>query len=356
MRGEHLLEKLGCVDVKWVEDANKTVKKKRPVVWSAIAAALVACLTLGCFTLSDAFVFWNISLGAQEEILITRVLMVEDHLASYAIKDHTEMQEKMLSLKKGELYRQTEDTAIYRYEGRDDLAYMIFEYRGVLQLGEFDHFIYVYGEELIDSPWGEMLEEEQIKRIAPVTSVAEVLRLIYGVESAENIRSVTFQKSDSDNTVRGRSVKVKPVTLRDRQELAAFYDILSSLNFHERHDWSDVPISEKMAARQAEVDALGIPTVQLQRTILVKLKSGYELEMRYNGYGGLLRLGESIRLTDEANDWFIEHAGIDFTYQGYAENPIVTGCETATVRPPEEQTESEEDLNTVGSPPISSSS
>ena len=358
MRGEHLLEKLGCVDGKWVEDANKTVKKKRPVVWSAIAAALVACLAWGCFMLSDAYLYREIRLfGSQEEVMRIRQFVLEDHLASYEILDRSPTQKKMLSLKKGELLTRTGEISIYRYAGRDDLVYLIFEREDSLELGEFYHFVYAYGEDLANSRWNETFGVEGIESVVPVTSASEVLRLIYGVEDVDDIQSVTFEKSNVDNTARGKSVKVEDVTLRDRETLSEFFDMIKSLEYRESYHWFDTPVPERVAERQAQIDALNIPTTQLMRKISVKLKSGYELKMMYNGYGGLLTFGEAgVRLDDAANDWFIEHAGIDFTYQGYAENPIVTGCETATVRSPEEQTESEEDLNTVGSPPISSSS
>ena len=361
MRGEYLLEKIGCTDPKWVIDAETYRKKPRYVTWikSIAAVAAAACLALGCYVLSDAFLFHESLIGTEEQIMITRECLVENHWASYKIVSHTEAQKKLLARQKGELYLQAGDTAIYRYAGREDLVYLIFEHNGVLQLGEFDRiYPYASGEEVIDSHWYQeigfqLFSVDQAKQITPLTSVDELLRLIYGVEGAEDIRSVTFVK----DVIGPNPGEEERTTLRDRETITEFYNILSSLEYQE-DEGDALPISPKHAERLKMAKALNVYSGHLSRTIEVKLQSGYELKMHYRGYSGALGLKWDIRLDDAANAWFVEHGKIDFTDPTRPEDFAVTagdGVEaTATARPIE--TDPSEDKTTVGSPPITSES
>lgn len=357
MRGDHLLEKIGLVDTKWVTDAEKSRKTPRYVIWvRSIAAALAAaCITLGCYVFSDSYLYrdehW---FGSEEEVLRISHVLVEDHYACYKIIDHTDLQEKMLSLKKGECYDRFGDTTVYRYAGRDDLVYLILERNDERSLVEFDCFYpYENGKELLESDWYKMEGErrfgaERVERITPITSVAEMLRLIYHVEKAEDIQSLTFIRDLRTPS----GIKEERTIIRDFDTLSVFYDILASLEYQE--NVADIPISAKHAERVSLSKTLDVDSIHLTREIRLELQNGYELRMVYHGYNGSLTFPWGIRLDDFANDWFVEHGEIDFTCQDRIEDSVEAVGETETARPI--KTDIQEDKTTVGSPPITSES
>ena len=349
MRGEHLLSKLSFIDHKWVKEAEiekKNNHKLRRAMLSAVAVvaalAVAAGVAMGVFVNSKAFVLMEIARD-YEHVLRLRYCIVDDHLAEYEVKKLTDRQQEKLADRKGELYLEGDGLRIYRFADREDLVYLIFEQNGELMLGEFYQFSYFATYEALKGALQDPqlalmypFSQEQLERITVVPSPMDALRMIYGLENARDIRSVTFKKTDSDRTRRGESVKVKTVTLREHEDIDEFFDILCALEISADEDWSNEPGTEKIAERLALLTALEIPSVQVDRTILVELCSGYILEMRYDGELGKLRISywqARSSLNDEMNDWFIEKAKIDFSYQGYAENPHVPMGETATVRP-----------------------
>lgn len=349
MRGKHLLEKIGFVDPKWVDETEKAKKNNRTLRRAAtgVAAAALLALALGigmqAFTHTQAFLLMPLAQNQEQMLRVSRCI-VEHHIAEYQVMSLTDLQRERLAAQKGELYASYDDTRIYRLADREDLAYLIFEYNGVLKLGRFYQFDYFTSyeslQETMDQPDVMALfypfPQEQLEQVVAVSSPAEALRIIYGLEGAEDIESVSFRKTDSDRSARGESVKVRRVTLREREDIAAFYDILCELDVPRGDDWQGTPSTERIAARLAQLQQQGIPDIQVDRTVRVKLTNGVEIEMHYDGAYGTLRIMYwQVRspLNDEMNDWFIEHAEIDFTYQGYAENPDVPAGETATARP-----------------------
>ena len=359
MRGEHLLEKIGLADHAWVTDAEKIRKKPRYVIWwrSIAAAVAAACIAMGCYMFSDSYLFrdehW---FGSEEEVLKIAHIIVEDHWASYKVIGHTDMQERMLSLKKGERYAQFGETVVYRYAGRDDLVYLILEREDNLDLVEFDRFYtHASGSELLESDWYEVegkmrFGPELVTQITPITSVGEVLRLIYHVEDVRDIQSLTFIR---DNLT-SNGIAEERTTVRDVETLSAFYRILASLEYQE--NVYDIPISEKHAERIKLSKELDVDSIHLTREIKCKLKNGYELKMIYHGYDGALTFPLGIRLDDVANDWFVEQGEIDFTCQDRREEPIGEVGETETARPMKTASDSSEDKTTTGSPPVTSES
>lgn len=356
MRGRNLLEKIGLADEKWVADAESPRKKRRITAWmcriGAVAAA--ACIAWGCFVHTDAYLlsdFIESIQGPTEQVLRTRFCLVDRYLTSYRLVSLSEHQKEILSEKKGALYLQTKDASIYRYHGRDDMVYLICEQNGELQLLEFwDIVVSIeYEGDLSELYWAEQFTDEQLDRIVAVGDVAEepmaeIMRVIYGIDGPEDIQSVTFRKRNSDQTRRGRSVKVKTVTLREQKDLEELYRILCSLQYPGTDVWYNTSPSEKIAERLAAVKAMDIPSVQFSRDVIIQTQAGYKWKIIYNGLDGFVRVCMTTHfLTDEANDWLIRQAEVDFTYQGYAENPVVTGCETTQApMPPEENADTQD--------------
>lgn len=328
MRGIELLEKFNLVDEKWVTDAERTCKKPRALIWMCRIAAVAAavCIAMGIFVRTDAYLFSDVLesiYGPTTQALHYKECIVEQHLAAYRLISHSEHQQEMLAHKKGEYYAQTKDTTIYRYAGRDDLVYLIFEHNGdgTLQLGEFMHFYALdSGPDLIESQWyklfgAEHFTAEQIQAVVPVT-FSEMLRVIYGIRDAEDIRSLTF----TWNYPTSQKQKYERFVIHDRETVSEFYGMISSLEYQQ--NISEIPLSEKQAERQKlakEWSKRGAVLSHLSRTIKVRLKNGYTIEMRYSGYRGELRIlyGAEFRLSDEYNDWFIKHGEVDFNYQPY---------------------------------------
>lgn len=345
MRGKHLLEKMSFIDYKWVKEAETEKKNNHKLRRALItAAAAVACVAIavsiavGVFVNSQAFVLLDLAqFATTEQVLYTKELIIEGHLMEYRKIRPVGMQKQRLAESVGDLLMTTENGGVYRFAGRDDLVYLIFDEDGELTLGEFFGVWYhtsydAIKDDLDRSYFSLLFTEEQLKTLTALSSPEELYRIIYHIHSAEDIHSVIFKKTNADNTNRGRSVKVKTVTLTDRDDIAEFYHMLCTLDVPLGLDWI-TPSTEKIAERYASLRAQDIPGNQVDRVILVKLKSGYVIEMRYDGEMGTLQSVGRIRspLSDEVNDWIIEHAEIDFSYQGYATDKVITGAETMTM-------------------------
>ena len=345
MRGEHLLEKLSFIDHKWVKEAETEKKnnhKLRRVMTSAVAAvaalAVVAGAAMEVFLNSQAFVLQELARDS-EQVQHLRFCIVESHLAEYEVKKLTDRQQEKLADMKGELYLEGEGLRIYRFADREDLVYLIFESDDALILGEFWQFHYnasydTLREWVHDPDWASVFPfpQEQLEKIVPVSSPLEIFRIIYGLESAEDIQAVTFKKTIAD-----RSIKIKTVTLRDKRKISEFFNILISLDVPEDDYWSDDEVKQEYKERKKQFQTQNIPLWQINRTIIITLDSGYELEMSYDGIGERLNCVSVFRvpLNEEQNNWIIEHAEIDFTPRDYAESPTVKtdGMETATPTP-----------------------
>jgi hypothetical protein len=111
----------------------------------------------------------------------------------------------------GEIYSQTGDVTWYYPSDTDNLKYLIREESdGTLSLWVFSDFAVDDGD---------------------TYNYGDVLSIIYGVESAEDIVSITSAPSKANNTDLGQQIQkeVGTHTDSDREDIAAFYDIVKNV-------------------------------------------------------------------------------------------------------------------------------
>jgi hypothetical protein len=111
----------------------------------------------------------------------------------------------------GEIYSQTGDATWYYPSDTDNLKYLIRqETDGTLSLWVFSDFVVDDGD---------------------TYNYGDVLSIVYGVESAEDIVSITSAPSKANNTDLGQKIQseVGTHTYSDRDDIAVFYDIVKNV-------------------------------------------------------------------------------------------------------------------------------
>lgn len=344
MKGKKLFLAIGEVRDEWIADADTGAedaprRKSRRGLIRRLAAAAACFLVL--LTVGYCFVDWYYPMGAYEEVLRIKPLVLYNRLMSYELVRLGEGQQAMLSHRRGEYVGNLQGTEVWRLQGREDFAELIFYDGATWQLGKINQYNslaegWTY-DPVEDADWafGSLLSPEEWANIDTSTyTMAEVLRNIYAAESAEDIAWVRFEKDDIDNTQIGRSVKVKTVTLRDEAELALVWEImvgLTPLDHYAERPQPKVALPEDVRA------------VQVARNVTVKFKNGAVLEFEYNPAGGedcalFYRIAgyDYFYLTVEQNHALIDLVGISFAPTPIPETDPPRGVDaTATARPPE---------------------
>jgi hypothetical protein len=222
MTNEKLYEILGDISDKHIGEAQRgTVKaKKRTLVkWTAMAACI-------CLVIAGGFLFrlrgtsdFNSMLGEGSEDTATILETVDtvSFMTTIPVDKWMARYEQMnvsgseLEQYVGNEYLKIDSVIWYYQEGMDNLKYLIRKDQDdLLTLWMFTSF--------------ETEENETY-------TYGDVLSTIYGVESAEDIVSITGAPSVGNNTDLGKQIQkeVGTHTYSDREDIAAFYDIVKNV-------------------------------------------------------------------------------------------------------------------------------
>lgn len=259
MKNERLAYAIGKINDDLIYGAVNDTKKKHGR-YSWIAAAACVCLAVGA-----AAVLW-ISGGkktVQEQLLaatktggdmdaaaVETMIPVEGRIAVYeqiyAGKstgsgiDGPESSDSTENLRPfvGEKYMHDDGNVWYRVKGMDEIKYLISEdAAGTLRLWEYRSFLVMDGilagargneatdDELAEIE-GNIREQFPDANLTPYT-YGDVYRIIYNVESADDIVGITAAPSRSNNTDFGRQIqkRVGTHTYDDRNTVQLFFDI-----------------------------------------------------------------------------------------------------------------------------------
>jgi hypothetical protein len=213
MTSETLYEVLGDINDKHIGEAHRAAAKaKRPawVKWGAVAACL--CLAAMGGVWKNGLSPKNFNAMLAEQSADTTMHYTETSIGD-RVAGYYEVTLRHAALEKylGEMYAQTGEVTWYYPSDADNLKYLIREQSdGALSLWEFGDFVVEDGE---------------------TYTYGEVLSLVYGVESAEDIVSITGAPSRADNTDLGQQIQkeIGTHTDSDRADIAAFYDIVKEV-------------------------------------------------------------------------------------------------------------------------------
>ncbi|MBR6708656.1 MAG: hypothetical protein IKL84_03140 [Clostridia bacterium] len=333
MTREALFSAIGEISEEYILDADEeqvrqSSRTKRIGRAVRRIGTLAACLLVICAAAFSGL-NWYLGLsGAHEQLLVIKPTVLGDRFAFYGMKQLGEGQTLMLSYQKGELVWERDDLRVWQLKGREDYSELIFEDDKGLQLGFFDGYCVLPAGAELDGNWfyGSLLTPEEWEKIDfSAYTLSDVLHEIYCADSADDIEKIRFSKTDSDNTVVGRSVKVKTVTLRDEEAREQIWNLF--LDLIPAEDFSDPVVKLPDTVKP----------VQVMREVTVTFRNGAELICHYQPAGG--EDGGSITqrgkiygiLTVEQNHALIKLAEISFHPTPIPETDPLVGDMTATV-------------------------
>jgi hypothetical protein len=213
MTNETLYEVLGNINEKHIQEAHMTTSKAKKPAWVKWGA-MVACL---CLVVVGGFLFhlrnapdFNsmIRKGTVDTTAIVTLIPVDGWMAWY---EQMNISGNKLEQYVGNEYLKTDSIIWYFPDGVNHLKYLIRkDADDSLTLWMFTSF--------------ETEEDETY-------TYGDVLSIIYGVESAEDIVSITSAPSKANNTDLGQKIQeeVGTHTDSDREDIAAFYDIVKNV-------------------------------------------------------------------------------------------------------------------------------
>lgn len=314
-------------------------RKRRGWKW-----AVAACICVGLLAFATWF-FAPPSVVVPDGSRFT-VIRVEDRLASYRYintRTLSPYQRLLLPDTPGELLCTHGGHRFYRAQGKGDLVYLLQERDdGSYDLLQFDGYVSTGGMDMTESYWytsGWLTDED----IAALTegeepTMLDLLDTIYSVTSAEDIEWVRFSKDSAHNGGVCKRVKVKSVTVTDREAIGRLYGLFPRFHTEEygqRHDYGSVEAHD-----EAYLTGEKPLSAQVDREVTVRLTSGRELRFQYYPAAGLLRqtvFEMYTNLSETDNAWLIDLANIDMQWHDWGtEEPSVGGAEmgeTATVEP-----------------------
>lgn len=211
MRKEEFFEVLGELDDKLVKEAKAPMKKKMNwKVWGAMAACL-------CFAWIGGLLYNTLRPIAFNTMIANHNTDTTVHYTNIDIADkvacyhEVSIDSSRLGRYVGEQYAATEDGIWYTPAETTNLKYLIRqESGGSYSLWVFSDFVisgeasYTYGD---------------------------VLKIIYGVNSAEDMIRITAAPSNSNNTDLGSAIQKEIGTKEytDRESIETFYNIISNV-------------------------------------------------------------------------------------------------------------------------------
>ena len=335
MKAMEFLTLLGELDE--TAAAPVATKAKRRSLLVAAAACFCTCL-LGL----AAWLFLPPMTVVNEDLRLV-VIRIDDRLVSYEIVDQQTMsrfERALLPDEAGEVLCIHGDCTFYRVAGADDLGYLIMvDGNGKTSILEYEDYVSTVGMDMTDSMltangW---FTDADIAALDGITAptMGEVLETVYGVTSAEGIRSVRFEKGSAyEGGVDGK-VRVRAVTVRDGEARERLYGLLASMipaDYGQELDFGTVGVwDEAYLSGNAPLSA------QVNRDLTVTLASGRRVTLSYYPATGLLRQRgtEFYAVLSEAdNQWLIALAEIDMGWKDWgtekADGYAGENCETAT--------------------------
>lgn len=262
MKGERIYKSLNLVDEVFIEEAAPVIKAGGKGVWlkwAAVAACI--CLVVGVAaaavmqsshsgeTVQEQLLAAIKSSGAMNTAARETELPIEGRIAVYEqiyvgsaatvdTPDSPDSTEKLLPFV-GDIYAQYGESSWYRVKGMGEIKYLISEdTEGTLRLWEYQSFLVMDGilataRFVTETPEDELAEIENDIRgrfpdadLSPYT-YGDVYRIIYNVESSDDIVSITAAPSKSNNTDFGKQIQkqVGTHTYDDRDSITLFYGI-----------------------------------------------------------------------------------------------------------------------------------
>lgn len=237
--------------------------------------------------------------------------------------------------------------SIYQMKDTDNLQYLIKDCgNGEYELLQFRSFFvdlaeiddrYYASEIMREQYTAGILTDEDLAQLRyhSTYTYGEVLESIYGVASAEDVDCIIWDKTEYDHTEVGKSVPVKKYVMKDEASIKRFYDILYLL--------PRVPVDTELPERiysgdEAYLTGMKPLCAQTERSVLIKLTNGAEIQFYYSPTGSCLYessyvVYETINAAD--NEWLIETVDINLSWVDYGVNPVKNnppGSETKTPR------------------------
>ena len=337
MKTMDLLTLLGELDEEAVQaPAMKRKKTKNRILWGAVAC-LCACM-LGF----SAWFFLPPNVVMNDSSIIT-VIRVEDQLFCYKVirtKAMSRFELLLLPDEPGEVLMTHGDSTFYRVAEAEDLVYIIqIDGGGKQTVLEFHDYVNTAGVDMTTSYWYESgwLDDEDIAALqgGGDGTMGEILKIVYGVDSAEDIRSICFGKYGDEDSV-SRRVRIKKVRITDKETVARIYGMLASMtSMAYGQEWHSGSAS---ARDEAYLNGEKPLSVQVDREITVTLASGRELTFYYYPVTGFMRRNRPefyTVLSEAENEWLIALAEIDMEWKDWGtEKEHVyggEGDETATI-------------------------
>ena len=342
MKAMDFLTLLGDLDEGAVADTAPVMKqkarkqKKRRALWVAAAACFCACL-LGF----SAWFFLPPNVVMNDSSIIT-VIRVEDQLFCYKVirtKAMSRFELLLLPDEPGEVLMTHGDSTFYRVAEAEDLVYIIqIDGGGKQTVLEFYDYVNTAGVDMTTSYWYESgwLDDEDIAALqgGGDGTMGEILKIVYGVDSAEAIRGSCFGTCGAEDSV-SRRVRIKTVRIADRETVARMYGMLASMtSMAYGQEWHSGGAN---ARDEAYLNGEKPLSAQVDREITVTLTSGRKLTFYYHPVTGFMRRNrpEFYTVLSEAdNRWLIDLAEIDMNWKDWGTEKDYEyggeGCETAT--------------------------
>lgn len=291
MKKEELFGAIGKINSETIErnapfrrDGHKVVKWKR---WIASAASLAVIVGAGLFAyhqlgMNDKSAYPDKGtegivnlpqedLPEQEKVVdISSLLLAQGGIKKEAlpisqvrIGDYTALYEgvdsvsgDVLAASRGKELE--ENRGWYKVSGHEELQYLIQESGGEYTLWKF----------------GSFLSEEYPYK--------DVLEMVYGITSAEDIRKVTVTAANMDNSDEGKQIQkeIGQYEITGTSELQQLYDILSDLTCYGSNHWEMIDYGAD--------DAGMTKSVQMGRYLAIELDNGLIIDsMKYTAVSGM---------------------------------------------------------------------
>ena len=297
MKNSDIFRSLGGIRSEWIEEAAPSDgdKKTRKIAWAKWTAAAAAFLLLA---VSAVWLFVP-GLEARADMLqLIRIPVDEDVTAVYAVRsDMTHAAELALPGKLGAQLPGSGNPAVYKLRGHDDMAALI----AVREDGTYE-LCELY------ALWND-------DGVPADVSLGYVLEKIYGVSSAEDLRTVSFGRIDEGFVRTEKKPEVRQAVIRDAEDVARVYEILSPLAKSEVY----FPSAASGQAREYLTGNAPHP-VQTSRKVTLTFANGTSLDLTLDLYHGIVRMRQTNTFSgfsEEDSDWLTALADVRTEYVDY---------------------------------------
>ena len=297
MKNMNLLDSMGRIDPQLIADASPDVPQKKSsskawMTWTSLAA---------CFALIVSASLWLFvpELGTSEQVAICTAIKLEDvYCASYLqVNDMSNFDRLTLESKIGDLYLETETQKFYKLKGHGDIARLIaVTNEGDTHLLRFSDMNY-WEKDVEPFDFGFILEN------------------IFDVTSAEDIKSIRFEKANVSNTGISKKVEVNTVTVTDDEQIEKLFNVFGALVD------TEITFSEHIDHHSEKYLNGTLPlSIQTQRKVTMDFENGTSVEMLFDPYYKQLRWKGTNYFegfAEENVNWLIELAEINMEHVDY---------------------------------------